>query len=143
MNLVQPAAPKIKKESFPFDQKLFDQSGSTFPGEPGEVKKSRSKRTETQGQAQSESLQNCSLEQKEATRTKQSFSRRGFLNTNPKLFHTKETKEKISQSTKKRSKNNVEIVTCPWCGKVGRNPGMKINHFENCKLNPTTDLSKK
>jgi len=45
--------------------------------------------------------------------------------------HSDEVKQKISQINK--GKKRVK-VTCPHCGKVGGGPGMKMYHFDNCKV---------
>lgn len=42
-----------------------------------------------------------------------------------------ETKEKI-----KNALRNLEVVTCPHCGKTGKPNGMKCHHFDRCKHNP-------
>lgn len=64
--------------------------------------------------------------------------------------HSLETREKISQATRGRSKviteehranlkchtNNTTQVACPYCNKVGQLTNMKRWHFEKCKSNP-------
>jgi hypothetical protein len=68
----------------------------------------------------------CSLE----TRQKMSQKKKR-KKTGPR---SQQTKERISKSLAQwhRQKNHI-LVTCPWCGKQGYNPGMKSWHFENCK----------
>lgn len=43
---------------------------------------------------------------------------------------SKLTIEKLSKIMMQR---NLEIITCPHCGKAGKVGGMKVWHFDNCK----------
>lgn len=44
--------------------------------------------------------------------------------------------EIIKQVSARATLRNAEIATCPWCGKIGQELGMKASHFENCPKNP-------
>ena len=47
--------------------------------------------------------------------------------------HSDKVKEKISNASKKRqSKENIKIITCPHCNKIGAENVMKRWHFDNC-----------
>jgi len=56
----------------------------------------------------------------EKTKLKMGKSRKGKI-------HTVETKYKMGKD-----------VTCPYCGKIGGNSGMKAYHFDNCKYKTKT-----
>jgi len=62
---------------------------------------------------------------------------KGRLKIKRKVGMSEESKQRIGQKNKEhgvfRNLNNTE-VTCPHCGKIGKNlGGMHRSHFNNCK----------
>lgn len=53
------------------------------------------------------------------------------------LVHSEEAKRKIGETQKAKPD-----VICPWCGKVGRESGMKARHFDYCIDNPNSKRKK-
>ena len=63
--------------------------------------------------------------------------RRGFK----QAPRSAETREKISRANKGKSRQ-FAIVTCPHCGKEGKENVMHIWHFDRCKHNPDKEKVK-
>lgn len=105
-------------------QKIHSEETKRKIGEASRLRMLGSKLSEETKQKLSESHKG--IKQSEETKQKRKLAMVG-KNTGPKDI---ETKRKIGEANKGKVR---EILTCPYCGKVGAINGMKQHHFDKCK----------